>query len=68
MITTNKNIGNLDNSVNYMSHMLAKFMKEMKQGTNIPALVSTNVDKYKLTYKNDSTTVSEDKILGNQSK
>lgn len=32
MVTTNNNIGNLYNSVNHMSHMLVKFMREMKQG------------------------------------
>lgn len=35
-ITMNTNIGNLYNSVNYMSRILAKFMKEMKQYTKAP--------------------------------
>ena len=68
MITTNIHIGNLDMSVNYMNHMLAKLMKEMKQGTNDPASVSNNADESKLTQKNDSNTVSKDTILGNQPK
>ena len=68
MITTNASIGNLNNSVNYMSCILAKFMKEMKQSTNATASMSTNADESKLTHKNDSTTAIEDIILGNQSK
>ena len=30
MLITNTNIGNLDNSINFMNHMLKKFMKEFK--------------------------------------
>ena len=49
MITTNTNIGNIKNSVNYTSHTLAKFTKEIKQSTNFPALISTDTYAYKLT-------------------
>ena len=66
MITTNTNIGNIKNSVNYTSHTLAKFTKEIKQSTNFPALISTDTYAYKLTQKNDSTTTGKDNILGDQ--
>lgn len=28
------NMGNLDNSVNHMSHLMSMFVKEMRQGSN----------------------------------
>ena len=59
MITTNANISNLDDSVNYTSHMLTTSTEEMKQSTNATASISTNTDKTKLTHSNDSTTVVE---------
>ena len=68
MIITNTHISNLDNSVNYMSNILAKFMKEMKQGMNVLTSVSTNIDESTLTQKNDSTTVGKDTLIGDQSK
>ena len=38
MVMMNYNVGNLENSVNHMSYMLAKFMRKMKQTQD-----STNV-------------------------
>ena len=52
MVTTNTNIGNLNNSVNYMNHMLSKLMKELMQGTNIaPAEIPANINEQNFTTK-----------------
>ena len=80
MVLTNEHIGTLDNSVNYMTHMLAKFMKETKQnlgnaqgenGSNLSlatASVSTNADGRDTNQTKNSATVVDDIILDNQSK
>ena len=61
MVTINHNIRNLENSVNHMSHMLAKFMREMKQSNNLPPAEDANKHQ-------DSTKVAEDTNLGNPQK
>lgn len=49
MVTINTNVSNLDNSVNYTSHVPKFFTKNMKQGTNTaPDSCSTNIDESKL--------------------
>lgn len=39
MVVTNTNIGNLNNTVNYVSHVLSKFTKDMRYGTNLASAV-----------------------------
>ena len=52
MATTNTNIVNLDDLVNYIHHVLRDFRKEFNQGTNLaPAEISAKVNEQKLTRK-----------------
>ena len=71
METVESNIGNLDNSVNLMAHMLKQIMQEIKQGNNIaPANVQSNTQERKEenTTTDNNTTVTEDTSLSDQSK
>ena len=61
MVTTNHNIGNLDNSGNHMSHMLEKFMRKMKQGNNLSPAEFSNKQQ-------DSNKAVEDTNFGNPQK
>ena len=61
IVTTNTNVGNLDNLVNYLSHLLSKFMKEMKQGVNVsPAVFTTNINESKIMIPNKITKAADD--------
>ena len=51
------NMGNLDNSVNYMSHLLYKYMREMRQGNN------RSPDDFTANVNNDSAKVVKDTPL-----
>ena len=66
MDTVEGNIGNLDKSLNHITHLLTNFMQEMKQGSNqAPTNHEQNhkapgVESKTIT---NSTTVTEDTVL-----
>ena len=78
MDTVESNIGNLDNSVNHMTHVLTMFMNRMEkstgltQGSNIsPAGYlgeekNMNEETAAASKNTAGTTVTEDNILGDQ--
>ena len=59
--TVERNIGNLYNYINYMAHMLTKFMHEFKQRSNVapPGNQEIGVDTTIPTIINDITKVTE---------
>ena len=74
MDTVESNIGNLDNSVNHMTHVLTMFMARMErsQGTNLsPAAYLQEENKQNknteaVSKNTENTKVTEDTILGDQ--
>ena len=57
------NIGNMENSVNYMSHMLMKFMKNNKQDTNIDDPMKDHNKSERQLTNTTSTTIAEGSLL-----
>jgi len=70
MEAVESNIGNLDNYVNHMTHMLTKFMHELKQSSKIapPANPGIGVDINIPTANNDSIKVTENLSISGQQK
>ena len=61
METVERNIGNLDNSANYMAHKLAKCMRKFKQSSKIapPGYQGIGVDTAISMTINDNTKITE---------
>ena len=61
------NIGNMENSVNFMSHTLMKFMKDNKQYTNTDDHMEDHDKSERELTNTTSTTVVEGSLLSDQS-
>ena len=62
------NIGIMENSVNYMSHMLIKSMKDNKKENNADNPMEDHDKSERELTNTTSTTVAEDSLLSDQSK